>query len=237
MMISINQPAYLPWLGYFDRIANSDLHVVLDHVQFEKNSMINRNKIRTSQGWCWLTMPVKTAQKFGHLAINDIEINNNTPWQKKHWNSIFFNYKKSKYFDVYAEQLNQFYQQKWESLAQALKWQLNFHLSALSIDTSIIYSSEQNYQSTKSSLVLDICKTNNASNYLSGIFGKDYLDLEQFNKQEINVKFQQYQHPNYQQQFSPFTSHMCTLDLLFNYGPDSLLLLNNSTDRGVKNDN
>ena len=47
MIVSINQPAYLPWLGYFHRIAISDIHIVLDHVQFEKNSFVNRNKIRT----------------------------------------------------------------------------------------------------------------------------------------------------------------------------------------------
>ena len=47
MKISINQPAYIPWLGYYERIANSDVHIVLDHVQFEKNSMVNRNIIAT----------------------------------------------------------------------------------------------------------------------------------------------------------------------------------------------
>jgi len=63
MIVSINQPAYIPWLGYFDRISKSDLHIILNHVQFEKNSMTNRNKIRTSQGWAWLTVPLHT----GHL--------------------------------------------------------------------------------------------------------------------------------------------------------------------------
>jgi hypothetical protein len=58
MIVSINQPAYLPWLGYFHRIAVSDAHIVLDTVQFEKNSFTNRNKVRTREGWCWLTVPV-----------------------------------------------------------------------------------------------------------------------------------------------------------------------------------
>ena len=74
MIVSINQPAYLPWLGYFERIANSDLHIVLDHVQFEKNSFTNRNKIRTKEGWMWLSVPVKTKGKFGELNINELEI-------------------------------------------------------------------------------------------------------------------------------------------------------------------
>ncbi|HMC74088.1 MAG TPA: WbqC family protein, partial [Terriglobales bacterium] len=82
MIISINQPAYLPWLGYFHRIAVSDMHIVLDSVQFEKNSFTNRNKARTAQGWCWLTVPVKTAGRFGELNIREVEIDNERPWAK-----------------------------------------------------------------------------------------------------------------------------------------------------------
>jgi len=84
LIISINQPAFIPWLGYFQRILLSDLHVVLDHVQFEKNSMINRNKIKTKDGKeLWLTIPVKTSGRFGDLSINKIEIHNNRKWQKR----------------------------------------------------------------------------------------------------------------------------------------------------------
>ena len=85
MILSINQPAYLPWLGYFDRIERSDVHVVLDHVQFEKNSFVNRNKIRNGNDWTWLTVPVETKGKFGALDIKNIKINNNINWKKKHW--------------------------------------------------------------------------------------------------------------------------------------------------------
>jgi hypothetical protein len=74
MIVSINQPAYLPWLGYFHRIAVADAHIVLDHVQFEKNSFTNRNKVRLSAGWCWLTVPLRTAGKFGDLSIHELEI-------------------------------------------------------------------------------------------------------------------------------------------------------------------
>src|SRR5690349_4906262 len=76
MIVSINQPAYFPWLGYFHRIATSDLHIVLDHVQFEKNSFVNRNRVRTVEGSAWMTVPVKTSGKFGDLPICELEIDN-----------------------------------------------------------------------------------------------------------------------------------------------------------------
>ena len=87
MIVSINQPAYLPWLGYFDRIAKSDLHIVLDTVQFEKNSFINRNKIRVGDTWSWLTVPIKTKKNFLNLDIYNLKIDNSLKWRKKHLNS------------------------------------------------------------------------------------------------------------------------------------------------------
>ena len=98
MIVSINQPAYLPWLGYFHRIAISDVHVVLDHVQFEKNSYCNRNKIRVGNDACWLTVPVQTKGKFGELPISDLQIAENLSWQRKHWEGLRMNYASAPHF-------------------------------------------------------------------------------------------------------------------------------------------
>ncbi|MGL6327783.1 WbqC family protein [Aeromonas rivipollensis] len=58
MIVSIHQPAYLPWLGYVDRIKKSDLFIFLDSVQLEKNSFTNRNLIKGANGSHWLTIPI-----------------------------------------------------------------------------------------------------------------------------------------------------------------------------------
>ena len=97
MKISAHQPAYLPWGGFIERISLSDVFIILDDVQFEKNSFTNRNQIKTSNGPTWLTVPVSLK---GHTSssIKDIEIANNKPWHKKHWKTIQQNYKKSPFF-------------------------------------------------------------------------------------------------------------------------------------------
>ena len=97
MILSAHQPAYLPWLGYFDKIIKSDVFVFLDTVQFEKNSFINRNKIKTPQGSVWLTVPVKLK---GHLDVPllKIEIDHKINWQKNHLKSIYLNYKKAPHY-------------------------------------------------------------------------------------------------------------------------------------------
>ena len=83
MRLSINQPAYIPWLGYFDRIDHADLHIVLDHVQFEKNSFINRNKMHSNLEPQWITIPVSKG-KNGENSIKEIKTFNNKKWIKTH---------------------------------------------------------------------------------------------------------------------------------------------------------
>ena len=66
MTVTIHQPEYLPYLGFFDRIAKSDVFVILDNAQFQKGGFINRNKINTATGWQWITVPLinKSPHKF-----------------------------------------------------------------------------------------------------------------------------------------------------------------------------
>lgn len=57
-IVSIHQSQYLPWAAYFKKIAFSDTFVILDNVQFQKNGVQNRNKIRNKNGEFWITLPV-----------------------------------------------------------------------------------------------------------------------------------------------------------------------------------
>ena len=115
MIISIHQPAYLPWLGYFDKIIKSDIFIYLDTVQLEKNSYSYsyRNKIKTPQGSAWLTIPLKMK---GHTnrAIKDVLIDNSQQWKKKHLKNIFFNYKKATFFDELYPKIEELYKQDFD---------------------------------------------------------------------------------------------------------------------------
>src|SRR5215470_5119272 len=97
MVLTIHQPAYLPWLGYFDRIAQSDAFIFLDNVQFERNSFTNRNRIKTANGPIWLTVPVRLN---GHLdqTILATEIDERRDWRRKHLRAIEQNYRRAPCF-------------------------------------------------------------------------------------------------------------------------------------------
>ena len=95
MIVSVHQPQYLPWLGYFDKIDKADAFVLLDNVQFKKNEWQNRNKIKAAAGGQWLTVPVM--YRFPQL-INEVEINNRERWQHKQQQALISNYKKAPYW-------------------------------------------------------------------------------------------------------------------------------------------
>lgn len=230
MIVSINQPAYLPWLGYFERIARSDLHVVLDHVQFEKNSFTNRNKIPTQSGTTWLTVPVVTKGQFGDLHIDRLQIQRQLPWGRKHWANLRQTYLKAAHFKDHADFFEDCYQRDWEYLLPLTNHITGYLLKQFGIPTPLVFSSDLKLESSKSELVFDICDSQKTTTYLSGAMGKDYLDSTPFHEAGIDVVFQDYVHPTYSQfPKSEFTPYLGAIDLLFHHGPDSLDILLNST--------
>lgn len=225
MIVSINQPAYLPWLGYFHRIAVSDLHIVLDHVQFEKNSFTNRNKIRTKDGWCWLTVPLKTKGRFGDLAISALETANDSRWNEKHFTALRINYSRTPFYAAHEPFLRRFYEAPHSSFMEMTNTLTEYLLQAFAIKTPLVFSSSMNIYAKKDELVLDLCKAAGAKCYLSGPLGRNYLREELFQEAGIKVIYQDYQHPVYRQSFSDFVPSMAAIDALFNHGPDTAQIL------------
>jgi hypothetical protein len=226
MIVGIHQPEHLPWLGFWDKLYKSDLFVLLDNTQFRKNYFQNRNRIRTANGWIWITVPVFTKDK-ATQQINEVEINNVTDvrWQKKHWKTIEQNYIKAPYFNKYKDIFHKFYLKKWDKLADL---NINFIYEIkklLGIKTEIIIGSSLDVKGERSDLLLDICKKVGATTYLSGKFGKDYLDISKFKGENIEIVFQEFNHPVYSQVFMPFIPEMSIIDLIFNEGEKSLTII------------
>lgn len=215
MILSAHQPAYLPWLGYFDKIVKSDIFIYLDTVQFEKNSFTNRNRIKTPQGPVWLTIPVKIK---GHLgkSLLELEIDSGQNWRRKHLNTIFLNYKKTAFFEERFAKLEALYQNQHVLLSELCWDQLMFWLKELGITTQVIRSASLPTCSKKSDLVLDLCRHFGADQYLSGALGKDYLKVEDFRLNGISVEFQDYHPSVYSQLWGDFVPYLSILDFWMN---------------------
>lgn len=222
MIVAVHQPQYLPWLGYFEKIYKADTFVFLDIVQYKKNEFQNRNKIKTAQGWQWLTVPVR--YKFP-MTIEEVPINNATNWRNKHLQAIISNYSKTPYFEAYCKPIEDILQNDWENLTDINRATVELIKNALGIDTKLEDPKEWSLSTDPTGRLVDICKNLNADTYLAGAGGSDYMDLEQFEKAGIQVEFQAYTHPTYPQLFGDFEPYMSAIDLLFNCGPESLKML------------
>lgn len=218
MIAAIHQPQYLPWLGYFDKMARADVFCYLDTVQYKKNEWQNRNRIKTATGWQWITVPVtyKFPQK-----INEVKINPNTRWQKKHYQALLTNYRKTPYYSDYTELFERTYAYEWEYIAD-----LNICLTEelrgkMGIHRPVCRSSDLDLTTDDpTGRLIEICRSLNADTYLAGAGGVDYMDLDQFRDHNINLIVQDFQHPIYPQPFGAFVSNLSGVDFLFSCGPD-----------------
>lgn len=215
MVLSAHQPAYLPWLGYFEKIARSDVFVYLDTVQFEKNSFINRNQIKTPQGAMWLTIPVKTK---GHTSssLRTTEIDDTQPWRTKHLKSIEMNYRKAPRFEECFPKIETLIRMPERNLANYCFYQLQFWLKELAIETHLVRSSELSIVSAKSELVLDLCQHFSADHYFSGTLGRDYLIEDDFKQAHISVEYQKFEPFIYPQLWGDFVPYLSILDFYMN---------------------
>jgi hypothetical protein len=234
MILTAHQPVYLPWLGLFHKIALAETFVYFDQVQYLPKDWMNRNKIRTKSGSIWLTVPV-LRKGYRDLKTSEIEINNSIDWQKKHLRSISLNYKKSPYFENYIPFFEDVYSRKWKFLGELNEYMLKWFLDELGIKVNFLNANDFKFQGEKSSLILNMCKELNASTYIFGTLGKDYADVQEFEKNNIGLIFQNYNHPKYSQLYREFISHMSVIDLLFNHGPKSLeiILSNNISQKSI----
>jgi hypothetical protein len=166
MIVAIHQPNFLPWLGYFYKIAKCDVFVLLDNVQYVKNSFINRNKIKTPQGAQWLTVPVKTKGRFGQL-IKDVEINNTVDWRKRHLRTLEMNYKRAKYFEPVFRGVEAIYfARDWQNLCELNIEILKWVVSILGIEKKLMRASELNVKGEGTQLLINIVKEVGGNTYL-----------------------------------------------------------------------
>ena len=225
MKVVILQPSYIPWRGYFDQILKADLFVFYDDVQYDKRGWRNRNRIKTSTGPIWLSIPVfNRGAQTEHILINDIRIVWDRPWNQEHWNSIRMAYSKAPYFSQYAGMVEEFYAKKPEMLADFTIESTISLARAIGIDqTRFLRSSQiEGVEGTKTDRLISILKKVNATHYISGPSAKDYIENEKFEDAGLSLEYINYDYPEYPQLFPPFDAQVSIIDTLFMMGKDTL---------------
>jgi hypothetical protein len=218
--VAVIQSSYIPWKGYFDIVHDADLFIFYDDAQYTKNDWRNRNRIKTSQGPAWLTIPVRA-----HLGetIREVQLTG-SQWAQKHWKTLCQYYSRAPHFARYREFFESIYLgSRWDSLSR-----LNQHLitrisrELLGIATQFGDSCDYPAGGKRLERLIEVLRLAGAGVYVSGPSARDYIDAGAFLSAGIDLVYKSYEgYPAYPQFHPPFEHNVSILDLLFHAGPDA----------------
>lgn len=224
--VAIHQPNFFPWLGYFDKIAHSDIFILLDDVQFPKTNgtWLNRVQLLVAGEGRWVTAPVKR-DYHGTLPINEMFFDEKAPWRDKLLRTLEGNYKKTDFYkeniDFIAELVS-----NTESNIGAYNSHAILSLATyLGIDTGRIRrSSDMQVHTMSTQRIIDLVKKVNGDTYYCGGGATGYQEDELYAQQQVALVYQNYQHPVYMQKgASDFVKGLSVIDALFQTGKEATI--------------
>jgi len=220
MKVGIIQSNFLPWRGYFDFIRESDLFIIHDDLQYTKGDWRNRNKIKTSRGVEWITVPVR----YHHTRqlIEETSVDYSSPWAQKMVNRIRETYGRAPYFELYFSELHDLLMKPAASISDLNLRLIKWVCCHLEIDTPIKMSHEYHPQGAKTERLIGILQQVQATTYLSGPAAQTYLIPQLFEQAGIRLKYKQYNYPEYEQLYPPFEAAVSVIDLLFMKGKEAI---------------
>lgn len=219
-VLSMHQPNFIPWIGYFHKIRKSDVFVLLDEVQIPRGkSVANRNKIKSAQGELELVVPLAKEKGYeGKITYTMARIADQK-WQKKALKAVELNYSKAPYFDRYFPIIKELF--NYNDFCSMNVGFIRFVVKELDIDTPLNLLSEIDGKlGNKNELIVNLCRRFDANVYLSGKGASKYNDPDYLNDNGVKLEYQEFEHPVYRQLHGDFIPYLSVLDLLMNHGPE-----------------
>jgi len=216
MKVAIHQPNYLPWMGYFNKILLADVFIFLDDVQFSKGSYINRVRILSSKGPCWLTVPVKV--KLGQ-KICDVKPSGDD-WQFYQIDLLRDAYAKAKYqTKILLELKEELFPIPGGNIAEININMIRAIASRLDIQTSFLCSSGIKSSGKGDDRLISLVKSvEEGATYLSGKGGAKYQNPTKFSDAGLSLEYIEFEQPQYDQGEGKFESGLSVVDCLMRYG-------------------
>lgn len=221
------QPYFFPYIGYFQLIANSDVFVIYDDVNFIKKGWINRNNILVNNSSYLFTMPLKSVSQ--NKLINEIFISDIDKWKIDILKTISNSYKKAPFFDDVFPIIEKIISFDELNLALYIQNSIQNLCAYLKINTKIIMSSEidKNNELRGESKIIDICLQLKANQYVNAIGGIELYKKENFSEKNIDLKFIKTENIIYKQFKDDFTPWLSIIDvIMFNSVDETRKLLN-----------
>jgi hypothetical protein len=215
--ISIHQPNYIPWLGYFYKIAISDVFVFLDDAQFSNHGMHNYHYIKTPAGPFRLKIPVK--QSLGD-KISEVTTKDDLGWKEKHLKTLETNYRKAPFYEEIYNDFAALINTQYSNIALQNEAIIKFYCDKFNIKTRFEKASALNISTTQEARIIDICVALGGDVYYSGTGAKAYQNEENFSGKGVTLKYVEFQPFEFQQLWGDFQANVTIIDYLMNCGYD-----------------
>jgi hypothetical protein len=224
MKLAIMQPYFFPYIGYFQLVNAADKFVFYDDVNYIKKGWINRNRILLNEKSHYITVCQKGASQ--NKLIKDIEIIDNRGKLKK---TIQNAYSKAPNFKNVWALIEDVLEFKTNSISELAAYSVIQTCNYLGIDTEFEFSSEVYMQTSvlkSENRLIEICKINNATDYINPIGGMELYDKNKFLMNGINLSFLKTDSIVYKQLGSDFIENLSIIDvLMFNDARNVALFL------------
>lgn len=225
--VTIHQPNFMPWLGYFDKINKSDIFVVLDHVEMDvKNSKwLKRVKMVINNKVDWVSIPLLKPEQ-GHMqSIMNIRVDiNNKDFLKKK-NQILNQYSKCPFYFEIEPMINNFFKDEKKLISEKNIEFIISIINLLKINTKIIKSSNLNITSKKNQMNIDIVKKMGGNTYVSGM-GAAYQINDEFVKQGLQLEYSNFDPSSCRYNhlgLNSFVDGLSIIDVISNIGTKELI--------------
>jgi hypothetical protein len=219
----ISQPRLFPPLHYLHRMLTADIFIILDSVQFNPRHEENRFKVKGVKAGEWITIPTQRGPR--EQLIRDTHLDNSQPWAAKAIKTLQHLYGKTPHYATYAPAIHKVLEQPYDSLTPLDRASWQPALELLNVQCRFLLASELPVTEKGSRLLLELCKQVGADTYVSGMFGRDYLDVDGFAQEGVGVLFHDYVYQPYPQRHGDFVPFLSYLDTLFNAGLERDLIL------------
>lgn len=221
MIVTIHQPNYLPYLGFFQKMAKADVLVVYDTALYSKQlGFHNRNRIKTPLGAQWMTVPIQHATV---RAIRDVQIAGES-WALQHRKMLDANYRRAPFYESYSKELQATLKRPWTLLAELNETLIGLVARWLSIPTTMVRASSLPSPQTDdpTGKLIHFVRSLGGDTFLSGKGGHEYLDEGQFT--DIRLAYDHFTPTPYPQLFGPFIPDLSAVDAIINCGESAASL-------------
>lgn len=227
MIVASHQPNFLPYPGFFFKMYCADIFTLSDTVKFSSTGYHNYNYLMENGRRVKITVPVKSHT----LPIMDVELADWHYYREKIINRLWQDYHNAPFYRKCADMIVDVFRRDYRYMEHLNTELIQAIMMRMHMDVTIRRESNLDLHSgTPTDQIMEICTKLGADTYLSGDGAKEYLNVDELEKNHIVVAWSNYKSIDNGQNIS-------MLDYLMNNGfviPDDWKRKKEAMRRGTR---